>query len=30
MTFTHNGNFLVSGDDSGTVRGRLQGVWFTC
>lgn len=29
MAFTHNGNFLVSGDDSGTVRRRLQGGWFT-
>ena len=23
MTFTHNGNFLVSGDDAGNVSSRL-------
>ncbi len=26
MTFTHNGNFLVSGDDSGTVRWGVLGL----
>lgn len=27
MAFTHNGNFLVSGDDAGNVRAPAWHVW---